>query len=139
MIKVVLDTNSLLVSIPQRSEFRPIFDALINGQIKLLVTTEILNEYAEVLERKMSPVVSFNVLELISQLENVEHVEVYYRWHLINRDVDDNKFVDCAVSGNARFIVTDDRHFRVLRDIPFPSVEVMRTEAFVQHLSELDR
>lgn len=134
MIKVVIDTNSLVVSLPKKSEFRPIFDALIDGEIKLLVTTEILNEYAEVLERKMSPIVSFNVTEMLTQLENTEKIEVYYRWHLINQDLDDNKFVDCAVSGNAKFIVTDDRHYDVLKSIKFPSVEIIKTEDFLQVL-----
>lgn len=70
MIKVVLDTNSLLVSISKKSLYRPIFEALRNGEFRLLITTEILNEYAEIFEQRMSPVVSYNVLELISQLEN---------------------------------------------------------------------
>ncbi|MEL6721354.1 MAG: putative toxin-antitoxin system toxin component, PIN family [Bacteroidota bacterium] len=130
MISVVLDTNSLIVSIPKRSEFRPIFDALIEGEFKLLISTEILNEYAEKLEEKMSAVVAFNVVEMITQMNHAEKTEIYYRWHLINRDVDDNKFVDCAIAGNAQFIVTDDKHYRILKDIPFPSVKVIKTEAF---------
>ena len=130
MINVVVDTNSLLVSIPKKSEFRPIFDALISGKYKLLVSTEILNEYAEVFERKMNAVVAFNILEMLTQLENTERVEIYYRWELINQDMDNNKFVDCAVAGNAQFIVTDDKHYNILKDIPFPAVRVIKTEIF---------
>lgn len=76
-MKVVIDTNSFLVSIPKRSEFRLIFDALLNGDIQLLVTTEILNEYEEVFEWKMNAVVSYNILEMLLQLDNVKRVEVY--------------------------------------------------------------
>lgn len=78
----------------------------------------------------MNSVVSINVLELLTQIENTEKVEVYYRWHLINSDVDDNKFVDCAINGQAKFIVTDDKHYKILSKIPFPSVEVVSTRAF---------
>lgn len=134
MIKVVIDTNSLLVSISKKSIYRPIFEALRSGEFRLLITTEILSEYAEIFEQRMSPVVSYNVLELISQLENAQKVEVYYKWHLINTDVDDNKFVDCAVNGGAAFIVTDDKHYNVLSKIPFPSVEVIKTKAFLAKL-----
>ena len=35
----------------------------------------------------------------------------YYKFNLIKSDPDDNKFVDCAVIANAKFIVTEDRHF----------------------------
>lgn len=44
--------------------------------------------------------------------------------------MDDNKFVDGAIAGNAQFIVTDDKHYNVLKDIPFPLVKVIKTEAF---------
>ena len=53
-IRVVLDTNALLVSIGRKSKFRPIFDNLLNGKIHLIVTNEILTEYVEVLERKQT-------------------------------------------------------------------------------------
>lgn len=102
----------------------------------MLITTEILNEYAEVFEWKMNAVVVHNILELLLQLDNVQRVEVYYRWHLINKDADDNKFVDCAVSGNAGYIVSDDRHYNVLKDIDFPSVQVIKTEDFLKLLAQ---
>jgi predicted nucleic acid-binding protein len=49
---------------------------------------------------------------------------------LIYVDEDDNKFVDCAVAANADFILTSDKHFRVLKDIPFPKVKVISLEEF---------
>lgn len=130
MLKVVLDTNSLLVAIPKWSEFRPIFDGLLEGRYQLLVSTEILLEYAEVFERKMNHIVSFNILEMLSQMLNLDKVEISYRWHLIYKDMDDNKFIDCAVAGGANFIVTDDKHYDILKDIPFPSVTVIKTAHF---------
>ena len=45
-----------------------------------------------------------------------------------------NKFVDCAIIGNAEFIVSDDKHFSVLKDIPFPHVEVKKLIEFSQEL-----
>ena len=65
----------------------------------------------------------------------VEKVEIYYKWHLIEKDVDDNKFVDCAISANADYLVTDDKHFRILKGINFPAVEVNRTSDFVELLT----
>ena len=43
---------------------------------------------------------------------------------------DDNKFIDCAVSANANFIVTHDKHFNVLSDVDFPKVEVIDIQKF---------
>jgi len=44
--------------------------------------------------------------------------ETYIHFGLITVDVDDNKFVDCAVAADAEYIVTNDKHFEVLNKIP---------------------
>ncbi len=54
-----------------------------------------------------------------------------YRFHLIQEDPDDNKFVDCAVIANAKFVVTDDLHFRVLKTYNFPKISVVGIDAFL--------
>lgn len=35
------------------------------------------------------------------------------------------QFVDCAVAGNAKFIVTEDRHFPILKTIDFPMIDII--------------
>jgi predicted nucleic acid-binding protein len=50
---------------------------------------------------------------LMSELKT----EIYFRWNLIQADSDDNKFVDCAISARVRFIVTNDNHFKELKNI----------------------
>ena len=135
-MKIVLDTNSLLVSISKKSKYRPIFDAIINGKIQLLISNEILTEYAEILAQKTTEVISFNITEFLAQATHVKKVEIYFRWHLIEKDVDDDKFVDCAVSGNADYIITDDKHFNALIKVKFPIVKVLKTEDFLKLISE---
>ena len=46
-MKVVIDTNILLVSISRRSPFHWIFQQLIDGKYIICITTEILSESAE--------------------------------------------------------------------------------------------
>ena len=41
-MKVVLDTNVLLVALAKKSEFRIIFDAFLKEEISLCVTTDFL-------------------------------------------------------------------------------------------------
>jgi len=50
--------------------------------------------------------------------------------NLIPADPDDNKFTDCAIAAQARFLVSEDRHFAVLRKVEFPKVEVIGVKAF---------
>ena len=135
-MRVVLDTNTLLVSIGRKSKYRIIFEALLEGRIRLLLTNEILSEYVEMLEARTSPVVAENIASFLLRSPDVERTEVYFRWAAIYADADDNKFVDCALNGNADVIVTDDRHYRVLKSVPFPKIRVIQTREFATMLGQ---
>jgi putative PIN family toxin of toxin-antitoxin system len=128
-MKVVLDTNVLLVCISDRSKLHWIFKAFLNKRFSLCVTTEILNEYAEIIERHMGPEVSKSILALFENSNNVEFIKHYFRFQLL-KDADDNKFVDCAIASNANFIVSHDKDFDILKSIPFPKVDVINTTVF---------
>jgi rRNA-processing protein FCF1 len=52
-LKIVLDTNVLLVSISLKSKYRPIFDAFLSEEYELCVTTDILMEYEEIISSHM--------------------------------------------------------------------------------------
>lgn len=136
MTRVVLDTNVLLISLPSRSAYRPIFEALLNGEFELAISNDILSEYIEVLERKANIDVATNVAELLLNLDNVLKTEVYFNWHLISEDEDDNKFVDCAVAAQADLLVSNDHHFRILLRTDFPRVNVIDIDSFLRSMVE---
>lgn len=135
-MRVVIDTNVLLISIAKKSPYRPIFDAVINGDVKLIVSNEIISEYAEILALRANALVAINITDFLSKSLHVDKIDVYYQWNLIELDKDDNKFVDCAIAGNAQFVVTNDKHFNVLADIPFPKVEVVSSKDFLKKLMD---
>lgn len=136
-MRVVLDTNVLLVSISRRSPHHPIFRAFEEKQYELLVTTDIILEYEEIIGEEMSANVAENIVKGIRDARNAPYIHKYFYWNLISVDSDDNKFVDCAVAGSADFIVTDDRHFKVLKSIPFPKVKVISADDFVELLTDV--
>lgn len=135
-MKVVLDTNVLLVSIPRQSKYRPIFEGLIQKKYTLIISNEILTEYEEILARKANDLVAQNIIKMLVTLSNVEKTEVYYRWDLIESDKDDNKFVDCAITGNVDYLVSNDKHFNVLETIDFPEVPLLKAEEFLEILTK---
>ncbi|MEI6067264.1 MAG: PIN domain-containing protein [Methylococcaceae bacterium] len=51
-MKVVLDTNMLLVSIAKKSPYRIIFDSLLNNKFDLIISNDILSEYTEIIALK---------------------------------------------------------------------------------------
>ncbi|MCB0653464.1 MAG: putative toxin-antitoxin system toxin component, PIN family [Saprospiraceae bacterium] len=135
-MKVVIDTNVLLMSIPKISKYRLIFDGLLEGKYILAISDSILQEYIEVIGLKTTSQIAQNFSELILSLENVEKTEIYFRWNLIEQDPDDNKFVDCAISARVRYIVTNDKHFKNLDKIDFPPLEVVNADDFLAELKK---
>ena len=111
------------------------WQAFTHGDYTLCVTNEILEEYAEVISRNINERVAQTVIYLIMTLSNVKYIDPHFRFHLITTDPDDNKFVDCAIAANAKYIVTEDHHFEVLKDIPFPHVEVISIEQFLLEIA----
>lgn len=132
-MKIVLDTNLLLVSISRRSETHRIFEALLDGDYELCVSTDILLEYEEIIGREMGATFAAEVIDLLLDLPNIHRVERYFEWHLLG-DADDNKFADCAVAVGADYLVSDDRDFRPLAKLAFPKIVVLRKEDFLHVL-----
>lgn len=48
-----------------------------------------------------------------------------------------NKFVDCAVSCGADYLVSNDRHFEILASIEFPRLKVVKAEEFLKILEPM--
>ncbi len=130
-MRIVLDTNCLLISIPKKSKYRIVFDSLLQKKFTLVISNEILSEYEEKISEKSNALVAKNISEMLTTLSNVEKRDVYYRWNLIQRDYDDNKFVDCAIAGNVDYLVTNDTHFSALKQIEFPTVNVISINEFI--------
>lgn len=120
--RVVLDTNCLLASLSKRGEFFSIWKGLQEGKYTLCVSTEIMLEYQEIIAQKTNEFVAENVVQTLLNCKNVVCFEPTFRMHLIQKDEDDNKFVDCAIASGAYFIVSEDRHYDVLEKIPFPNL-----------------
>lgn len=134
MDNIVIDTNSLIMSISSRSGYHRIWKSFLAGDFVLCISNEILEEYSEVIARNISDNLARYIVYTIMERNNVRQIVPSYKWNLITADPDDNKFVDCAIAANAKFIVTEDHHFNVLKEIQFPSVSVVNIDEFLSEL-----
>lgn len=131
---LVVDTNSLIQSLPRRSRYHELWLSFFDGRNTLCVSNEILEEYEEILERKTSHELASNVIKAILNNPHTLLVSPYFRFDLIKSDPDDNKFVDCAVTANAKFIVTQDKHFEVLNYVDFPRIDIITLNEIMEFL-----
>ncbi len=127
---IVLDTNCLLQILGIHSKYHHLWECFLEEEYVLCFSTDILFEYEEILKQKASKTVAEMFLKVINHSENVLRKDPFYRLELIKSDPDDNKFVDCAFACQADFIVSDDTHFKVLSDIPFPNIRVKHLDDF---------
>lgn len=131
-MKIVLDTNVLLNAILPSSRYHWLLEQIIGGKFTLCVTTDILNEYTEVLERFYNPAVAEATLVALLYSPFVEQYAPTYFWQLIEQDHDDDKFVDCTIAASAQGVITHDRHFNALKSLVFPRVTVLTPDELWQ-------
>lgn len=128
----VLDTNTLVsrLLVPGGTAAKAVDHALAQGL--LLVSEATLDELVEVLGRpKFDPYVTREdrrrFIELMGGVSRIVPI-----LHCIRacRDPKDDKFLDVAMSGNARAIITGDRDLLELD--PFHEVRIVTPAAFLE-------
>lgn len=104
---------------------------MIKGDFQSVISNDILSGYIEILEQKTNSFIANNIAELLLTLSNVEKVDIYFEWKLITSDFDNNKYVDACVCTNSDYIVTNDQHFNILKQIDFPKVNILSIDEFL--------
>jgi putative PIN family toxin of toxin-antitoxin system len=133
----VIDCNIFVMAIPSKSAYHKIVTALMNGNYQLHISTEIYFEIAEKINEKFNKEVADAFLDAFENSNSVLVTEPSFKWNLISADEEDNKYVDCAIAANADYIVTNDKHFNVLKQISFPYVKCITIEEFMEVLKRI--
>ena len=109
--KVVLDTNILVSALLFKGELAGIVDLWKTGKIVPMLSKEMFVEFRTVLEypkfsltgQEIKVIIEEEVLPYFEGIEGTDNIKG------ICRDPDDDKFISCAVSASADFIVGGDR------------------------------
>ncbi len=117
-MKVVLDTNVLASGVFWGGTPLKILDLWRRQELQVLASESILDEYLRTIKRIA---------------EKINRPDLYRAWALVLpsklrlvsvkksfrlcRDPNDNMFIDCAISGKARYIVTGDEDLLVLNQV----------------------
>lgn len=125
----VIDTNIFVASLSRTSPHHWIIERLLKGAFEICYSNAVLLEYEEILTLKYGNFVAENFLKALQELPNAKEVNIWYHWNIIS-DPDDNKFIDVAVAGGVQYIVTEDRDFKILSTVDFPSITVLKINEF---------
>lgn len=135
---VIIDTNCVLPILGVHTKYHVLWKKFLNNEFILGVSTEIVHEYEEMLTSRSGEKVAKLFLDVLQRANNVIVIEPSYKFNLITADPDDNKFVDCAIACHADYIVSEDSHFKVLSEIPFPLVKVIKLDDFLSQIYNVE-
>lgn len=114
-MRVVLDTNVLLSGIFFGGVPGKILDAWAEGKFEIYITPNILTEYASALDAYASKKAeSLKDYWITALTEHAHHVVDPVNYPKVCRDSHDDKFLYCAVSVKADWLVTGDQDLKVL-------------------------
>lgn len=127
-MKIVVDTNVLISGVFFGGYPRTILKSIVMKEISACASTDIINEYDEIvqemIERKQGHLNSDLLAPLIQTLEIIEPQERIKA----SRDPDDDKFLECAKAAKALYIVSGDKDLLVLEK--FESIEIITAKDF---------
>lgn len=106
--RTVMDTN-VLVSGLLGGTATEVIRQWREGAFTLIVSAEIVTEYEAVLSRSKFKLPEWVIQELLGYIrQQAEWVTPDREIHAVERDPSDNKFLEAAVSGHAKWLVSGD-------------------------------
>ena len=137
-MKLVLDTNIVVSGTFWKGDSFRILDLVNQGQVNIIVTLPILEEYDEIIHseeilEKTDIYQQARIKVLQDILSKATLVDPKEKIKVIKDDPDDDKFLEAAVEGKANYIISKDKkHLLVLKK--FRNIPIITPEEFLLKL-----
>jgi len=129
-MRVVIDTNVLISGIFFGGPPAQILKAWHDGELQLVVSPEILEEYYEVCERISFRYPDIDIAQIFLLIaHNSQVVDAPPLAEQVSRDADDDKFMACAIASDTQTIISGDNDLLTLSD--YKSVQIVTPRDFI--------
>ena len=131
-MKIVLDTNVFISGAFFSGPPYEVLKAWRDRRIQILISEEIIEEYRRVGESlsKQFPGIEFApALQLLAV--HAEFVQAKKLAAQVCEDPDDDKFLECAISGTSNLIVSGDKH--LLKISGYKGIVIVSPRNFVEN------
>ena len=142
-IKAVIDTNVLVSGIiSPKGAPRKILNLARKEVFKVVTSVSINHEVLNVMHRNyiyMKYNLNEEIIDDISAFlyEGTILTEYLYMVSKVRKDPEDNKFIACAVEGDADYIVSGDEHLLDLKH--YKSIQIVDARAFLKILGASEK
>jgi putative PIN family toxin of toxin-antitoxin system len=139
-MRVVLDTNVIISAFLWAGKVNRLLDLIERQKIGIYTCMEQIVELQGVLERprfktifektKLKPQTVVSVfLKLAVLVENIKEIDI------VKIDQTDNVILSCALSANAQYLITGDKHLLSLGT--FQKVKIVRPKEFLEKFDNI--
>jgi len=137
VIKVVIDTNVFISSFFGGNS-RKVISLWRDQKIKLCLSQPIVNEYIEVLQRLLGNTREIEkMLKLFAEGYNLIYTNKTPKLNVVKEDVEDNRFIECAVALDCNFIISGDKHLRDLKE--YMNIRILSPEEFIKYFENINQ
>lgn len=132
-MKIVIDTNIYISAIFWGGKPREVVDLGRTGEILIFTSSAIENEIAEKLGNKFK-LKEDEVKNILMDFSNFTiPAAVSLHIEAVAEDPEDNKFIECALTCKADYIVSGDRHLLNLKE--YAGIKILKASEFIAILS----
>ena len=137
LLKLVLDTNTIVSAFFWEGNEAELLRKIEEGKARLYITSEIFKEVEEVIKRpKFNDVMrkaSLTPDQIMQKIVSLSHLVISQKLNIkICRDEKDNKFLECAESAKADYLVSGDEDLLSLEE--YKGIPIIRTWKILQLL-----
>ena len=128
-MRVVLDTKVFINGIFKKDTFcKAIFNLKSLNKVSFVMNKEMQNEllitFGNILMEALKRINNnneFNIFPLMATLSKclwqVEEIDHIINTNYCIEDKSDNKFIDCCIDGNVKYLITQDQHINSISEI----------------------
>ncbi len=135
--RLVLDTNILISGYLWKGKARQLLRHLKSSRYKLLICRESLEEFVRVLSLKFD-IDTEDIYRIILDLKGMaEEIDITSNHAPIKEDPSDNLFINLAIDGKAKILVSGDSHLLKLKE--YKGIRIISLKEFLKNLPDKDR
>jgi len=130
---VVYDTNVIISGLLFSGKQRTLLKHVIDHSVQLIISHSIIEEISDVIGRNKFKVQ--RELQVISVAEIIELSNIVYpskKVNVVENDPDDNMIIECAMEGNADYIITGDSDLLKIGD--YAGIKIIDSNRFLRIL-----
>ena len=131
MIKAILDTNVVISAIIFGGKPRRLLNLAIEGKVSLFFSEPMFEEIREILGGRKFRFTASQLMAVERELEAISDT-IYpdKSIRIVKDDPDDDLFIECALSADADYIVSGDKHLLDLKS--YGNIKIVNAAEFIE-------